>query len=240
MNWVEFKNQDNYINLDKVGNVSDSKKNTYKIHLEFVRKRIKDSNLEMLIHNKKLFTQDYLYLILFNLVNKEELENAIKCHNIYGKDLRSDEELYLDLLLNELQELQFLLFNSDLKRNESSVHNKVVKKSNNLTDFINNDENVYIEFQNTIQYNKRHITLKSLKYKHLLEEYKDKSCYILQQKINREDNTCLYKCIKLQEIKIGKEQEFALFKSSFDVLNDGNWMTIQEIKESTNNFEKYV
>lgn len=188
----------------------------------------------MIIFNKKLFTQDYIHFILYNEVSKSKLEDSNKKRNFYGQDGRTSEEFYIDLLVNELEEVQFLLFNNNIKRNETSIHNQVVKVSNNDPDFITND-NIYIEFQNTIQFNKRHISIKSCKFKRLLEKYYDKNCYILQQKINRETNECLYKCIKLQDIIQGKERETYLRKSSFDVLNDGEWLDIKNIK-----FEKYL
>lgn len=232
--WEEVNNKEEYINLDIIENVSNFKKDTYKIHRNFLIDRINKSNLEMIIFNKKFFTQEYIHFLLYNEISLNKLNDSRNKRNFYGQDSRTPEEFYIDLLVNELQELQFLLFNSNIKINESSIHNEVVKVSNNDPDFITND-GIFIEFQNTIQFNKRHISLKSAKFKRLMEKYKDKNCYILQQKINREDNTCLYKCIKLQDIIQGKEKEAFLRKSSFDVLNDGDWLDLKSLK-----FEKYI
>lgn len=216
-------NEEKYEKIDKYLTSIELKLIKEKINL--IKGYYEKIDINLFIYRKNYITDDIIELIFNEKINKELLKKTKENCNRYTLDKRTPIMLDLNLILGESQELLFLLTNLNFYINPKSKHNIRTIKSSYDSDFY--CKNNYIEFQSTVNPSVNDIYIKKAKFKGLKKIYKDKNCYILQQKIDKDKIT--YKIINIKDVKIKKEIERFKYKTEY-ILESNDWQDIKELK----------
>lgn len=217
-----------YENIKKY--LSEKEYELIKNKIDLIKSHYNKIELEYFIYRKEYITKDIIALLYDYKIDKKLLNKTIENSNKYILDKRSPIMFDLNLILGESQELLFLLNNLNFQINPNSKHNTRIIKSSYDADFVCDD--TFIEFQSTVNPKVDDIIIKQAKLNGLKKLYKN-NCYILQQKIEKEE--IKYKILNVDNAKIEKEIERFSFKKEF-VLKTNPWQYINSIKCSTTNY----
>ena len=194
--------------------------------IKLIKNHFDKIDINMLIYRKYIITDDIVELIYSEKLNKELLKKTYENTNKYILDKRSPLIFDINIILGESQELLFLLSNLNVQINPNSKHNTRTIKSSYDSDFIL--KNSFIEFQSTINPNTNKIIIKKDKFNGLKSIYKNKDCYILQQKIF--NDKIKYKIINIKDVEIIDEIQRFGFKKEYILKDNTDWLDIKDIK----------